>query len=108
MKTKLACIVFLATLTATAQITAIKAGRLIDPDHATVLTDQIIIIRDNKTGRDIYNEISTDKRFQPFLGGAAAPAPGRFKVTETYANFPLSPSFTVDLVGERTPITSQR
>ncbi|PYV86999.1 MAG: Xaa-Pro dipeptidase [Acidobacteria bacterium] len=48
MKTKLACIVFLATLTATAQITAIKAGRLIDPDHATVLTDQIIIIRDNK------------------------------------------------------------
>jgi imidazolonepropionase-like amidohydrolase len=48
MKTKLACIVFLATLTATAQITAIKAGRLVDPDHATVLTDQIIIIRDNK------------------------------------------------------------
>jgi len=35
-------------LTSAAQITAIKAGRLIDPDHATVLTDQVILIRDNK------------------------------------------------------------
>jgi imidazolonepropionase-like amidohydrolase len=31
-----------------AQVTAIKAGHLIDPDTATVLTDQIILIRDNK------------------------------------------------------------
>src|SRR5690349_23333778 len=35
-------------LTSAAQITAIKAGRLIDLDHATVLTDQVILIRDNK------------------------------------------------------------
>ena len=33
---------------AAAQVTAIKAGRLIDPDSATVLTDQIILIRGNK------------------------------------------------------------
>ncbi len=31
-----------------AQITAIRAGRLIDPDAAAVLTDQILLIRDNK------------------------------------------------------------
>jgi imidazolonepropionase-like amidohydrolase len=31
-----------------AQVTAIKAGRLIDPDSATVLTDQVILIRGNK------------------------------------------------------------
>lgn len=35
-------------IAATGQITVIKAGRLIDPDSATVLTDQIIIIRGNK------------------------------------------------------------
>jgi imidazolonepropionase-like amidohydrolase len=31
-----------------AQVTAIKAGRLVDPDTGTVLTDQIILIRNNK------------------------------------------------------------
>jgi imidazolonepropionase-like amidohydrolase len=31
-----------------AQITAIKAGRLIDPDRGAVLHDQVILIRDNK------------------------------------------------------------
>jgi len=30
------------------QVVAVKAGRLIDPDSAAVLTDQIILIRDNK------------------------------------------------------------
>jgi imidazolonepropionase-like amidohydrolase len=38
----------LLTCTLAAQVTAIKAGRLIDPDSATILTDQIILIRDNK------------------------------------------------------------
>jgi imidazolonepropionase-like amidohydrolase len=49
MKT-LACLLAV-TMTcgiAVSQVTAIKAGRLIDPDSATVLTDQIILIRDNK------------------------------------------------------------
>ncbi|MBZ5719262.1 MAG: amidohydrolase family protein [Acidobacteriia bacterium] len=36
------------TLLAAAQTTAIKAGRLVDPDTASVLTDQIILIQDNK------------------------------------------------------------
>jgi imidazolonepropionase-like amidohydrolase len=31
-----------------AQITAIKAGRLVDPDAGTVLADQVVLIRDNK------------------------------------------------------------
>ena len=31
-----------------AQVTAIKAGKLIDPDAGTVLTNQVILIRDNK------------------------------------------------------------
>ena len=48
MKTKLVFLVILSSLTAAAQITAIKAGRLIDSDHGAVLTDQVIIIRDNK------------------------------------------------------------
>jgi imidazolonepropionase-like amidohydrolase len=33
---------------APAQVTAIRAGKLIDPDSAKILTDQIILIRDNK------------------------------------------------------------
>jgi imidazolonepropionase-like amidohydrolase len=40
----------LATLCAcaSAQVTAIKAGRLIDPDAGNVLSDQVILVRDNK------------------------------------------------------------
>ena len=34
--------------TAPAQITAIRAGKLVDPDSGTVLTDQVILIHDNK------------------------------------------------------------
>ncbi len=30
------------------QLTAIKAGRLIDPDTGTVLNDQVILVRDNR------------------------------------------------------------
>jgi imidazolonepropionase-like amidohydrolase len=41
-------IVFLCTVAAAAQVTAVKAGRLLDPDSGTVLTDQIILIRDHK------------------------------------------------------------
>ena len=36
----------LLSLAARSQVTAIKAGRLIDADAGTVLTDQVIIIRD--------------------------------------------------------------
>lgn len=34
--------------TATAQVTVIKAGKLVDPDQGAVLSDQVIIIRANK------------------------------------------------------------
>jgi len=37
-----------ALVPATAQVTAIRAGKLIDPDSGTVLTSQIILIRDGK------------------------------------------------------------
>jgi imidazolonepropionase-like amidohydrolase len=33
---------------ASAQVTAIKAGRLIDPDNATVLTNQVILVKENR------------------------------------------------------------
>jgi imidazolonepropionase-like amidohydrolase len=33
---------------ASAQVTVVKAGRLVDPDSGTVLTDQTILIRDHK------------------------------------------------------------
>ncbi len=36
------------TCTSLAQITAVRAGRLIDPDSGTVLTDQVILIHGNK------------------------------------------------------------
>jgi imidazolonepropionase-like amidohydrolase len=43
-------------MTAAAQVTAIKAGRLIDPDAGTVLSDQVILIDGNKfeaVGKDV-------------------------------------------------------
>lgn len=42
---------FALTAIAPAQVTAIRAGRLVDPDSGTVLTDQIILIRDSKIER---------------------------------------------------------
>jgi len=47
VKPLLAAICALTTL-ASAQVTAIRAGRLVDPDSGTVLTDQVILIRDSK------------------------------------------------------------
>ncbi len=40
-------VVFLCAIAA-AQVTAVKAGRLVDPDAGTVLSDQVILIRDHK------------------------------------------------------------
>ena len=51
MKKALALVLGLAlscAANAAAQVTAIKAGRLVDPQAGTVLNDQIILIRDNK------------------------------------------------------------
>src|SRR5205814_9589435 len=41
-------LVFLAAVTALAQVTVIKAGKLIQPDEGTVASDQVIVIRANK------------------------------------------------------------
>jgi imidazolonepropionase-like amidohydrolase len=41
-------ILSVSCLAAGAQVTVIKAGRLIEPDKGTVLTDQVIVIRGNK------------------------------------------------------------
>ena len=48
MKNILAALTVLFTTLASAQLSAVKAGRLIDPDAGTVLTDQIILIREGK------------------------------------------------------------
>ena len=42
------CALCLSCSAGFAQLTAIKAGRLIDPDAGAVLTDQVILIQDNK------------------------------------------------------------
>ena len=47
MKLLLAIVCTLTTL-ASAQVTAIRAGHLVDPDSGTVLADQVILIRDSK------------------------------------------------------------
>ena len=39
---------FLLASVAAAQVTAVRAGRLIDPDAGTVLTDQVVLIQGNK------------------------------------------------------------
>ncbi len=48
MKKIFGAFLFLAGTFATAQVTAIKAGRLIDADAGKVLTEQVILIRGNK------------------------------------------------------------
>ena len=39
---------FLYVTAAAAQVTAIKAGRLVDVDSGTILTDQVVLIRDSR------------------------------------------------------------
>ncbi len=46
--TLIAAALCMLTALAPAQVTAIRAGKLIDPDTGNILTDQIIIIRDAK------------------------------------------------------------
>jgi imidazolonepropionase-like amidohydrolase len=41
-------LIFVFCVAAAAQVTAIKAGRLVDPDRGAVLTGQVILIRANK------------------------------------------------------------
>ena len=48
MHTQNLTLIFVFCAVAAAQVTAIKAGRLVDPDRGAVLTDQVILIRANK------------------------------------------------------------
>jgi imidazolonepropionase-like amidohydrolase len=50
MKPSYGLLLFLHLLlgAAAAQVTVVRAGRLVDPDSGSVLTDQIILIKDNK------------------------------------------------------------
>lgn len=48
MKTTLALVLGLFCAAAPAQVTVVKAGKLVDPDSGSVLTDQNIVIRDGK------------------------------------------------------------
>ena len=45
---RVAAVLLFSTVAASAQVTAIRAGRLIDVDSGTVSTDQVILVHDNK------------------------------------------------------------
>lgn len=44
----LALIVCVLPSIAAAQVTAVRAGRLVDPDSGTVFTDQVVVVADGK------------------------------------------------------------
>jgi imidazolonepropionase-like amidohydrolase len=48
MRKILAVSILFSSVLACAQVTAVRAGRLIDPDSGTVLSDQIILVQGNK------------------------------------------------------------
>ena len=48
MRIRVCAAIFLCAVSAGAQVSVIKAGRMIDPDAGTVLTDQLIVIRNDK------------------------------------------------------------
>jgi imidazolonepropionase-like amidohydrolase len=56
IKAIVAVVALMLSSLASAQVTLVKAGRLIDPDSGTVLTNQVILIKDGKiqaVGRDL-------------------------------------------------------
>jgi imidazolonepropionase-like amidohydrolase len=48
LKTTVCALLTLSATLATAQITAIKAGHLVDPDSGSLLADQVILVKNNK------------------------------------------------------------
>jgi len=52
-----------------AQVSAIHAGKLIDPDSGVVLTDQIILIRDNKIDGLLPTAIELNEPFDIVVAG---------------------------------------
>lgn len=61
------------------------------------------VIRDGKTGGDLYNEIVVDKRFLPFLEAPRPAWKGNFKASEQNGNFQMQPAFTLEPTGEVLP-----
>src|SRR5262249_3359191 len=62
-----------------------------------------VVIKEGKTGAELYSELTTDKRFLPFLEDARPSWNGTFKVTENYGNFQMQPSFTLEAAGDLMP-----
>jgi outer membrane protein assembly factor BamB len=62
-----------------------------------------ITVKEGKTGADLYSELTTDKRFLPYLEEPRAAWHGNLKVTEMYGNFPIVPSFSLEPAGDVPP-----
>jgi outer membrane protein assembly factor BamB len=64
-------------------------------------------VREGKTGADFYNELVTDKRFLPYLGGVSQPWKGvRLKEDPDnphHGRYGHQPVYTFTAEGERTP-----
>ncbi len=64
-----------------------------------------VVVRDGKTGADLVNELATDKRLLPFLGGDGPVwGPGKVKAGEEHGNF-MRPGrlFTFEVEGDPLP-----
>jgi outer membrane protein assembly factor BamB len=66
-----------------------------------------IPVRDSKTGADMFKELSTDKRFWPYLDEVQAPFRGvNLKVLEVPgSSYPLQNSIPLEFKGPPTPFT---
>jgi outer membrane protein assembly factor BamB/tetratricopeptide (TPR) repeat protein len=64
------------------------------------------IVRDGKTGADLFNDLQTDKRFLPFLADPFAPVHGRMKLraSEERGSFPMpGAAFELERGGDDLP-----
>jgi outer membrane protein assembly factor BamB/tetratricopeptide (TPR) repeat protein len=63
-----------------------------------------VIVRDGKTGADIWNDLATDRRFLPFLEGARQSWNGKWKTSAPGGQNQPQPAFTLEPVGELLPL----
>ncbi len=71
--------------------------RMLGHDYAKV------VIKDGKSGADLFNEVLADKRFLPFLEDVRPSWNGKFTVSEVYGNFQMQPTFTLEGLGQLSP-----
>jgi outer membrane protein assembly factor BamB len=62
-----------------------------------------VVIREEKTGAELYSEIATDPRFLPYLEDPRQSWNGKFKTNETFGNFEMRPTFALEGTGELLP-----